>query len=279
MEWTYGILSMVGLSLGSFLNVCLHRIPRGIPLATIGSFCPHCKRELRWYELVPVMSFALQRGRCRSCSSRIPIQYALVEVLVAVFALLLFGIYGLSPQIIVSFSFISLMMLVAIIDWRYLIIPNKVVIGGLVIGVGLKMLCQRDDLVTSIVAAMVSFGTMLVMRIGGNWLFKKETMGMGDVKLAAVIGLFIGLQGFLIALWSAAVVGSIVGISKSLAGWPSTVKQSDLGREEGFLRPEQQARNDKRLPLGSFLAITSTLVLFFQDSINSIIGSWLTWMQ
>src|SRR5206468_4893560 len=132
------------------------RIPRGMSVILLRSFCPHCKQELRWFEIIPLISFAIQWGRCRSCFTRIPSQYPLVEVVTATLALFLFALHGFSFQLIWSFSFISLMALVAVIDWRCLLIPNKVVISGLVIGVVLKILVDRDDLLSRIVDALLA---------------------------------------------------------------------------------------------------------------------------
>lgn len=147
--------------------------------------------------------------------------------------------------------YIALMVPVAVIDWKHFIIPNEFVVGGLVAGIGLKMLLDPDGLGTGLTSAAASFVLLFGIRRAGTRMFKKEALGFGDVKLAAVIGLFTGFHGFLIALW----LGSLLGL--------------------GFAMIRQNGREgDTRVPLGSFMAIASTVVVIFRENINYLAGQW-----
>jgi len=150
------------------------------------------------------------------------------------------------------------MLLIAIIDWKHLIIPNQIVIIGAILGLAMKALVHSSVLVSAIASSIGSLVIITIILLLSNLFFKKETMGWGDVKLAGVIGLFLGFQNFLIVLWLAALGGSVYGI------W--------LMRRRGMLR-------ESKLPFGSFLAITACVVLYFQETISELIQSWLTYAQ
>ncbi len=275
MAETVIILVMLGAAFGSFLNVCAYRIPRGMSVVLRRSFCPQCNRGLAWYEVVPLLGFLILGGKCRACGSSIASQYPLVEVISAGFALLLFDIHGLSFQLVWSFVIVSLMMLIAIIDWQHLRIPNVVVVSSLVLGILMRVVFKPDHLISSVSTSSCAFGTMLVIRLVGNFLFKKETIGMGDVKFAAVVGFFIGFGGFLLALWVAAVAGSVIGISRSL-------------RREQRLRAQRRIRcfgewtgnrDDAGIPLGACLAAASCIVLTLQERIHILVETWSIWIR
>ena len=150
------------------------------------------------------------------------------------------------------------MLLVAIIDWMHLVIPNQLVIVGFIFGMVLKAFVNRVVLLNAIFSSVGSLVVITIILLLSNLFFKKETMGWGDVKLAGVIGLFLGFQNFLIVLWLAALSGSVCGV------W--------LMRRRGILR-------ETKMPFGSFLAITACVVLYFQETISELIQSWLTYAQ
>lgn len=251
------------MSVGSFVETCASRIPQGMSIISPRSFCDHCHRPLRWFEVVPLVSFVIQRGRCRSCSGSIPLRHPVIEIVTGGLAGLLFAIYGLSMSLLVGFSFISLMLLIAITDWKHFLIPNKVVAVGIGIGLALQMAFTVQDCLSSLLAMTCATGTMLLIRSGGQLLFRQEAMGMGDVKLSALIALFVGFQGFLFTLWAAAVAGSLFG----------------LLRQVSWVSQRRHAQGEIRIALGSFLAAGGCVVMLLQDRINSQLVTWLTWMQ
>lgn len=258
MNESLAITALLGLSFGSFLNVCVYRIPRRISVISPRSFCPHCDRQLHWFELVPVGSYVIARGKCKACSGKISITYPLNEIFVALLSVLLFYRYGMSSEFATTAAFSFLMLLVAIIDWKYLVVPNVVVLSGAVLGALLKLSFAGSTIVQDAIAAILAFATVLAVRFLGNIYFKKETMGLGDVKLAALIGFFIGFQFFLVSLWLASLAGAIFGISRHVFSKNS---------------------KSEKIPLGFFLAITSVVVMVSHDAINQLFERWLTFLQ
>src|SRR5437867_3757641 len=130
---TLFILALLGFSLGSFIGVCVYRIPLRLSVVTLSSFCPSCNRALRWHELIPVLSYFLSQTRCRSCLAKIPLEYLLAELLAAVIVVAVFLVDGISSSFLGHSFFLLVMLAVALIDWKHLVIPNKLVIGSLVL--------------------------------------------------------------------------------------------------------------------------------------------------
>lgn len=164
------------------------------------------------------------------------------------------------------------MVLIAIIDWKHLIIPNQIVIVGLITGFLIKGLLGETTIIDGFLSSILSFLTLLVVMLLCNFFLKKQSMGMGDVKLAAVIGLFLGYRDFLIALWLAAVTGAFYGIiTNKLSNRQLSNRQSSI--------TNHQSRITHLIPFGSFLAVAACVVLYFQENILELIQSWLTYAQ
>lgn len=170
--------------------------------------------------------------------------------------------FGSPMPVVTLVLFLSLMSVVAVIDWRYLVIPDELVAIGLVIGALVNAATGVSAILVGLLSSAGAFVTLSTVRLIGNAMLKQESMGFGDVKLGAVVGLFLGFQGFMVALWSAAVVGLLlvaVYSSRNQFAWNEHIPG--------------------RLPFGSFLALTSSVVLLFQQPINGLITQWLTWQQ
>jgi len=249
------VVFMLGLSIGSFVNACVYRIPRGVSVITPRSFCPSCKATLRWYELVPILSYLFLGRKCRSCGTAISVCYLILEFTSGVIFLSLLNIYGMTTDLITASAFSTLLLIVFLIDGEALLIPNGVVIIGIVIGVLLNLCFSFDHLLSSVGSALFASLLMFLIRLGGNVLFRKETMGMGDVKVSALIGLFIGMQDFLLAVWAAAIAGCLYWLIRHFI---------------------MHSPKDIRLPFGSFLALSSFVVFLFSDKINEVLLWWLT---
>ena len=257
------IVFIVGASLGSFVNVCVYRIPRGMSVVTPRSFCPSCRTILRWYELVPIVSYLFLRGRCRSCGGAISFRYPLIELISGGTLVLIFVRYGLDSYSITLAFFFMLLLIVFLIDWESLIIPNGIIVAGILIGVVLNLFISFHQLIAALGSALIAFLLMLLIRTAGNAVFKKETMGIGNTKLAALVGLFIGVQNFILAVWAAAMLGCLYWIVKRyMMGSPIEVSPDKSG--------QAVPAKDMKLPFGSFLSVTSFLVLLLSNYVDPL---------
>lgn len=233
------VLFAFGASLGSFANVCIYRIPLKLSVVAPRSFCPHCKRTLTWYELIPVVSYLLLAGRCRTCNSRISLQYPFVELASGLLGFYLVTRYSVTLFTVFAMPLLLLLIIIAVIDWRNLIIPNSLVIAGLLLGIIDLSFLSAHLLLSAALSAVLASGFTFVVRAAGNFIFRKDTMGIGDIKLAGLIGLFIGFEHFLVAVWFAAILGIIY--------W-------------SIQRVLNRTAKDLRLPFGTFLSVTAIII-------------------
>ncbi len=299
------ILFVLGASIGSFLNVCTMRMPNGISVVGVASACPACKRELGFAELIPLVSFVSLRGRCRSCGAAIAWRYPVYELFGGIVLVLLFLEMGPAPSFVVAAVFVLLMSVIAVIDWEHLIIPDDLVITGIVAGLALQALVDFRHLTGAMLSAAGAGFTVAAIRLTGNRLFKRESMGLGDVKLAGVIGLFLGFGLFLEVLWMAALVGSVYGTVIGLLSWRKRegrqwtpldsargddgvrgfsadshamgLRKSVIGNPGYTLsHPTSPISHPALLPFGSFLALSASIVIVFQDFFDGLIHQWLT---
>lgn len=206
---------LIGLSLGSFLNVLADRLPHGQSVLWGRSHCDHCKKTLRWFELLPVISYLLQRGRCLRCHKPLSVQYPLVEIVTAIGFILLY------PRIDTMIIFSSLLVLF-VSDLKYQILPDSMIVVGSV-GTLISILAlPAPQLLTHILSAAGGFFFLYIL-----WaLTRGRGMGFGDVKLAILMGLLLGFPGTLIAFYVAFLTGAVVGVILILsgaAGWKSKI--------------------------------------------------------
>ncbi len=272
MALASGIIALLGLSLGSFINSCAYRLPRRISLVTPRSFCPECQAQLRWFELIPVLSYIGLRGKCGHCHSKISLIYPVLEILVVAMTVLLFLIHGVTWTFLTSCIFFLLVLVVGVIDWKHQVIPNAVVVTGLISGLLLRILPAEGRVTSALLGSAICFGSMLSIRLLGTFVFRKDVMGMGDVKLAGVIGLFVGIQDFFVSLWLASVLGTtcwmVARIVKSRG-----ITRSPSDQITGL--PYHQLIQSTRLPFGTFLSCSSFAVCLLQPDIDLFLNSWL----
>lgn len=201
MDYFVGVfVLLLGLIIGSFLNVCIYRIPLGISVADGHSKCTVCGHRIRWYDLVPVLSYLVLGGKCRDCKAPISPRYAIVEALTGSLFLLCFLRYGYTLQTLLAVAMMCLLIPVAFIDAEHKIIPDRFIVCMLVLGAASAALAGEDYLSHVIGFFAVSVPFLLVAALTGG-------MGGGDVKLMAAAGLFLGWQSVLVAL----IVGSVAG--------------------------------------------------------------------
>jgi len=214
------IVFLFGLIVGSFLNVCIHRIPRSESILFPPSHCPGCSRRIAWRDNIPVLSFLLLGGRCRFCREKISPRYPLVELLTAFFSIGIFLISSGPVEYLAYFIFTSALIVISFIDLQHRIVPNVISIPGIFLGFLAAFFLPRITWVDSLLGILLG-GGIIYLVIAVYWLFtRKEGMGGGDLKLLAMIGAFLGWKGAVFSLVSGALAGSILGLALILVkGW------------------------------------------------------------
>jgi len=209
--WMVAALAgVVGLLLGSFLNVCTLRWPVDESVVRPPSHCPECGMQIRWFDNVPLLSYAVLRGKCRSCGTGISIQYPVVELATGLVWAGAFLQHGLSVEGFRGAVFLTILLGIAITDARFYIIPDQFSLGGGVLGLALAPLAGGLTLVQALLGALVGFGALWGVAKFGTWLFKKEAMGGGDLKMMGMVGAFLGIPGVLLTLFLGALLGSLI---------------------------------------------------------------------
>ncbi len=246
--------AVFGAVLGSFLNVVIHRLPRGASVAAGRSRCPDCGKTIAWYDNVPIASWVLLRGRCRRCGWKIPFRYPLVEMLTAAAAGVSVWVYGPGLQAVWIVAFLSLLIAITFIDWEHQIIPDPLSIGGTALGWFGAWLCLDIGVVESLVGSLVGAGLILAIAVAYKAARKVDGMGGGDVKLMAMIGAFLGWQMVLAVLFVAAAAGSAYGI---------------------YLMRRSGGGGQTAVAFGSFLAPAACLMLFAGERLLTLyLGTW-----
>lgn len=206
------VVALFGLALGSFLSVVICRLPQGWKFFFASAFsrCPSCRAVIDWYDNVPVLSFLILRGRCRACGVRISAQYPLVELAMAMAAVLLFRRFGLSPCFFSHLCLTFVLLAVSVIDFQRLEIPDRLVGIGIVGGIGFSLVTPVPGW-TSAMAGLV-FGTTIPLILVTSYevLRKKTVMGGGDIKLIGMIGAYLGWQPLGTVIFYSALSGVVV---------------------------------------------------------------------
>ena len=231
-----------GCCVGSFLNVCIHRLPQNLSVAYPRSFCPRCRNPIRAYDNIPVLSYLFLRGRCRDCGERISWRYPLVEALTGGFALALFLRFGLSLSFFSFFAFVAAMVVITFIDLDHRIIPDVISLPGIGIGFFLSFFQPSISVLDSLIGLVAGGGTLFVVAWAYETITKREGMGGGDVKLLAMIGAWLGWKAVLFTLFFASLSGTLIG--------------------GGAMLIQRQGRH-YAIPFGPFLAFSAVAYLFF----------------
>ncbi|MEW6682424.1 MAG: A24 family peptidase [Nitrospirota bacterium] len=212
-QWEIVVLiGVLGALIGSFLNVCIHRLPRGESIVRPGSRCPECTTPIHPLDNIPIVSFLWLRGRCRSCGARIAIRYPAVEALNAAGYILIWYRFGPTPDAAVYAVFYSALLIVTFIDWDHQIIPNRITLPGIAIGLLSAATVLAGGFVDALLGAVLGGGLLYAVAVGSEWLLKKEGMGLGDVKLLAMIGAFLGWKAVLLTVFVGSLSGSVIGL-------------------------------------------------------------------
>ncbi|ADW16478.1 type 4 prepilin peptidase 1 [Desulfobulbus propionicus DSM 2032] len=243
--------ALIGAVVGSFLNVVILRLPEeGASIVFPGSHCPYCQQPLTWWENIPLVSFLLLGGKCKTCKVPISWQYPLVEAAMAALTALLFWRFGLSAELLVYFVFSAALLVIIFIDIHHQIIPDRISLPGIVIGFAGSLVIDQITWQQSALGILFGGGILYAVAWGYMALTKREGMGGGDIKLLAMIGAFLGWQSLLYVIFSSSVAGCVVG---------------------GIAMVKQGRGGQTRIPFGPFLAIAALSYLFFQEQ---IVGIW-----
>lgn len=205
------LVFVLGAVLGSFLNVCIYRLPREESVVFPTSHCPQCGKNILPFDNIPIISWLILRGKCRSCGKKIPAHYPLVELLTAVLILPLYQKFGLTSELFFSAVFVSVLIVGFFTDLFEQIIPDEIVIVGLIAGFSRALL--NGSFFDSLFGAAAGFAVFFVIEKLAKIIFKKEGLGFGDVKLAAMLGAFLGTAGFWNTFLLSYFLGAIVSLS------------------------------------------------------------------
>lgn len=202
----------LGSIVGSFLNVCIVRLPRGASIVSPGSHCPACGQDIPWYWNVPLVSYLLLRGRCRYCREPIPARYLVVEVLTGAVAVLLCAVFGPGAVFAAGLAFSAALIVITFIDLDHRIIPDVISLPGIVLCFVCSFFVPWTTPLDAVLGIAAGGGILWGCALGYWALTGKEGMGGGDIKLLAMIGAFLGWQKALAALMLASLGGSLVGL-------------------------------------------------------------------
>jgi leader peptidase (prepilin peptidase) / N-methyltransferase len=206
-----------GALIGSFLNVCIHRLPLGASVVWPASACPHCRRELSWYENVPVLSYLALRARCRTCKGPIAIRYPLVEALTSAVFVLAWSAYGPGPLLASRLVFACALIVLFAIDLEHHLLPNVITLPGIAVGFAFSFFTEPGWL-ASLIGLLAGGGVLYAIAVIYFWIRHEEGLGMGDPKMLAMIGAFLGWKLTLVTLMLASLTGSVVGLGMIVAG-------------------------------------------------------------
>ncbi len=245
--YIYLFLTLIGLSIGSFMNVLIYRLPRKIPLIFSRSSCPNCRMPIPFYCNIPVLSYLILLGHCKICRHPISPRYPFVEILNAAAYILFYYLYGWSLQLPVHCFLVSSLIAIFFIDLEFQIIPDAITIPGMIIGLASAIFVTPPGIINSVIGFFVGGLSLLAIAYLGEWLFKKESMGGGDIKMAAMLGAFVGWQKIILIFFGGAVIGMLVSII--------------------WMPLSKKVRHERVIPFGPFLALAAFIIVVYGDQI------------
>ena len=202
-----------GLCVGSFLNVCIYRIPEGKSVVRPGSACPACKTAIRWYDNIPVLSYLILRAQCRSCGEKVSVRYPSIELLTGLFAILSAYFFGFTANALVHFFFYSVLITISFIDIDHGIIPDVISLPGIPLFFALSFFVSEISWSDAVLGILAGGGSLWLVAFLYLKLTGHDGMGMGDVKLLAMMGAFIGWQGVLFTIFFSSLTGTLIGFT------------------------------------------------------------------
>lgn len=233
---------LFGLVFGSFLNVCIYRIPLKKSIVSPPSSCPECGHRIKPYDNIPLVSYLLLLGKCRHCRQPIPIRYPLVELVTGILSMTIFIRYGLGYQYVLFFMFAALLVVISLIDLQHQIIPDVLSVPGIFVGVAASFLPGHITWLDSLIGAVGGGGLLYLVAVIFKKLTGKDGMGGGDVKLLAMIGAWMGWRSLPVVILLSSLSGILIGGGALLLAG------------KGYRA---------RIPFGPFLSLGAIIYFFF----------------
>ena len=251
MVTLFFLLFLFGTIVGSFLNVCVCRLPKEESIVWPGSHCPHCNQLIHWYDNIPLLSFLLLRGKCRFCHKKISWRYPLIEFIAGLIPVWVVSQKGFGWEAVIFAILFWGLIIVTSVDFEHQIIPDEISIGGLILAVLASLLYPSIHGVqewfqggrSALLGAVAGAGSIYAMGEVGRLIFRKEAMGMGDVKLMGMLGALLGWKQVLLIFFIAPFFGAVVGLAVKY------LQKTDI------------------IPYGPFLSLAAFVVVFWGDSI------------
>lgn len=243
MEIYWGVvLFLFGITLGSFYNVVGLRVPKKIPFSNDRSYCPKCEHQLSWRELIPILSFLLQAGKCRHCKAKISIVYPIIELATGLLFVFSYIKLGFTLELITALIFISMLIIIFVTDLHYMLIPNKILLFFLPFLVTMRIIVPLDPWYNAIIGAVGGFGLIFFIILAT----RGKGMGAGDMKLFGVLGIVLGLGSSLLTFFLAALFGAIIGI---------------------ILQKRQKVGKGQPIPFGPYIVVAAIIAYFYGGNI------------
>lgn len=265
-DWYLHLFAFVfGALVGSFLNVVIARVPKGLSIVRPRSFCPSCRTPIRARDNVPILSWLLLRGRCRSCGVRISPRYPFVELAVALLAVAVLRRFGPTPWALAAFAFVAALVALTYIDLDHWLLPRSITIPFIALGLGASFLPGGPGIASAAMGAAVGFGAFVLLGWLAERILKKEALGGGDVWLLAMIGAWLGLRSLLPVVLLASVQGALVGGILLLATRRHRKTAMPPPRPTGDPEVDEWEPPEGAVPFGPFLALGAAEYLFFGE--------------
>ena len=251
MEIYYAIVLFVfGTIFGSFYNVVGDRVADGKSIIYPPSHCPKCKHRLTPLELVPIFSYLFQGGKCKNCKCKIPLFHPLYEIFVGLLFMFSYISFGFTGDFVIALTFVSMLAIIIVSDYYYMIIPDEILIFfGVTLALEVLLINGIDAFGISLLSGIISFGVMFLIKLFGDFIFKTESMGGGDIKLLFFLGFILGWPQALLSIF----LGSIIGLPISLL--------------------VLKIKNTNIIPFGPFLALGAIIILLTQFNIEILLNA------
>ncbi|WP_430882686.1 prepilin peptidase [Fusibacter sp. JL216-2] len=244
------IIFILGACIGSFLNVCIYRIPQNIPVALSRSKCGTCKKMLRFIDMIPVLTFLMYKGRCAYCKSKFSSRYMMIELLTAFMFMFAFVHASSISDFLIGSFLLSIFIVIVFIDIDYMIIPNRLVLLVIMVGI-VNIWLGNISFIDSLYGILTALGIIISIYVLGGIVYKRlDVLGMGDVKLSIALGMVLGVKGLIVMMYVAIVSCGLLGI---------------------YLIVKKQAK-EKKVPFGPFIILGAFIAYYYGDQ---ILKTWL----